>query len=523
MVRVSATSCRALLATDPIHRRQSLRKDGNIWRPDLASYQARRKLPVRAQAYFTLISYGRHLGVLKRVSGSFWVARVRTKTGSSYRQTRLGAALLNPKDRRKGALTYDEALALANAWFATPEVARFAADPKPLGSRRDLFYSPIGDVFTVGHALRDYVEWKRLVAARTHFETNLSLINFHLAPRLASMPVADFNGEVLREFVRYVLETPPKRGNQQVGPRRAIESIEEDALRKRKKTANTLISILRVALQMAWENGKFDNERAWRCLRHIRFVDRPRILHLSRAECRHLLECCRPDLARLVMGALYTGCRATELLSMRCSQVGRDGYGVYVAPSKTYRPRFVFLPDEGMAWFLSLVEGRKPNDLVFVRDSGKPWFGNQKNLFKAAVRQAELPDEFVFHGLRHTYASQLIQAGATVFAVAEQLGHADPAQVLRTYGHLSPQIRESEVRQRFSTISTENRDTAKQQEKALTAWRSALHGKDWRTYAQIDDVEEHLGDPEFENTAFTRKLAAPAPARLRPCTRRKRL
>src|SRR5262245_50193715 len=152
-----------------------MRKDGVIWRPDLTSYKERFQLPVRAQAYFTLISYGRHLGVLKRVSESFWVARVRTKVGESYRQTRLGRALLNPKDHRKGALTYDEALERANAWFATPEIAKIAADAKPLGSRRDLFFSPIGDVFTVGHALRDYVEWKRLVGARTEFETKISL------------------------------------------------------------------------------------------------------------------------------------------------------------------------------------------------------------------------------------------------------------------------------------------------------------------------------------------------------------
>ena len=49
-------------------------------------------------------------------------------------------------------------------------------------------------------------------------------------------------------------------------------------------------------------------------------------------------------------------------------------------------------------------------------------------------------------------ASQLIQAGATVYAVAEHLGHADPTTVLRTYGYLSPQIRESEVRQRITSV-----------------------------------------------------------------------
>ena len=106
---------------------------------------------------------------------------------------------------------------------------------------------------------------------------------------------------------------------------------------------------------------------------------------------------------------------------MKCGHVGRDGYGVYVEPQKNYRARFVFLPDEAMAWMLKLIEGKRPHDLVFVRDNGKPWY-DFKHPFKIAVRKARLPDNFSFHGLRHTYASQLIMAGATVFAVAEQLG-----------------------------------------------------------------------------------------------------
>jgi hypothetical protein len=100
---------------------------------------------------------------------------------------------------------------------------------------------------------------------------------------------------------------------------------------------------------------------------------------------------------------------------------------------------------------------------------------------------AKLPGGFTFHGPRHTYASQLVMAGATVFAAAEQLGHIEPITIFRTYRHLSPQIRESEVRQRFSTVSLKNKRLANEQKTALTRWRSKLYGKG-RTYAQITDA-----------------------------------
>jgi integrase len=467
-------------------RERAMHKDGAIWRPDVSKVEVQRQLPIRDHPYWSLLKYSRHIGLHVTKNGMFWVGRVRTKSGT-YMRCRL-APVSRDGRARQHHMNYAQAVVAVDSWFSTPEVRDRAGEYRSIGARRELIVCPIGNVYTIGHALHDYVEWKRIAAARTHFEVNVSLINRHLIPRLANLPVDEFNGDVLKKLIREVLETPPRRGTQAEGPRRSIESLDEEALRLRKKTVNVLIGILRLALDLGWENGRFDSERARRCLRRLRVVDRPRILHLSRVECRQLLRACRPDLARLVLGALYTGCRVTELLRMRCSHVGRDGYGVYVTPVKTYRARFVFLPDEAMVWFLDLIKGKKPDDFVFVRDSGKPWFGNQKHFFKSAVRATGLPDAFTFHGLRHTYASQLIQAGATVFAVAEQLGHIEPTTVLRTYGHLSPQIRESEVRQRFSTVSRENKRAARSAEKRLNAWRKSLHGKDWRTYAKITDI-----------------------------------
>jgi integrase len=42
------------------------------------------------------------------------------------------------------------------------------------------------------------------------------------------------------------------------------------------------------------------------------------------------------------------------------------------------------------------------------------------------------------HALRHFYASVLLDAGESVKALAEYLGHADPGFTLRTYTHLMP-------------------------------------------------------------------------------------
>jgi integrase len=418
---------------------------------------------------------------------TYWVARARTLSGD-YVQRRLGQT----DDQRRADgdqfLSFEQASRLAQEWFNDKDLSPSLGNALPIGIKEELSFSPVGSIYTIGHALSDFLEWKRLIAARSYVQTLVSMTNYHLMPRLARLSAEEFNGEHLRVFVQDVLETPAKLGNSSCKPRRAIGTFDEEALRKRKITVNTLIGVLRSALRMAWENGKIENGRGWQTLRRIPNVTRARVLHLSRPECRKLLLHCRPDLARLVLGALYTGCRITELLRMRASDVGRDGYGVYVTPVKRYRPRFVFLPDEGMAFFLLLAKSKAPDDFLFVRDSGKNWYSNQRSAFKKAVLDARLPSAFSFHGLRHTYASQLVQAGAPLSVIADQLGHANVMAVIQTYAHLSPQIRESEVRQRFTSVSRQNALIAAKQRSVMKRWRNSLHGGDWRTYAAITDT-----------------------------------
>ncbi|MEW1720857.1 site-specific integrase [Streptomyces sp. NPDC093109] len=50
--------------------------------------------------------------------------------------------------------------------------------------------------------------------------------------------------------------------------------------------------------------------------------------------------------------------------------------------------------------------------------------------------------EHGMHALRHFYASVLLDAGESIKAVSEYLGHADPAMTLRVYAHLMPSSRE---------------------------------------------------------------------------------
>lgn len=416
--------------------------------PSFKDSEALHELHCRTAPYWNILRFCRHIGLEKRAGKpAYWLARVR-KTNGGYRQKRLMRADIgNPLGSG-----YEAALDRAEEWFKETETRTVSARSYPVGVTQNVRYVSGGIGFTVGDALLDYVEWKRLAATQKTFESLVSLINFHLIPALGDTQLSELTGRRLTDFCRAVLESPPKRGNRKIGPRREISDLTKDQLRRRKGTLNTLLGILRVAAQMAWENGEVETERVWRCIRRVPNLEVPRQVFLSREECHRLIRACRPDLADLVRAALYTGCRVSELSELRVRDVGKDVFGLYIAPGKSHRSRFVFLPTEGMRFFLAKCEGKGADERIFRNRNGHLWDGKHKHLFKEAVLAASLPKEFVFHGLRHTYASQLVQAGTPLAVVARQLGHANTDTVSRTYGHLSCQSIETEIEKRFAML-----------------------------------------------------------------------
>lgn len=437
-------------------------------------------LQIRNQPYFFTLKIGRHIGVHKpNAKICNWTARVLTNE-KKYIQKCLGPAI----DLGKGKLEYPTALHRAFQWFSDPNIQKIAIRPRAAGRTTEINICPIGNVYTVGHALRDYTQWTEVARSPGGHYNNLILINHHLIQRFSSIPLEDFCATHLTFLARQVLRTPPRFGFMAYeGPE--DRQLSPDEIRRRKRTFNSLVSILRMAFEHAWDNGAIDSERPWRCLKRIPVAHSPRTTFLSRTECQRLLDACTPALKKLVMAALYTGCRVGELGALRVEDVAKDVFGIRVGAFKRSPARFIFLPDEGMAFFLSLCKKKSRHDLLLHSDMGKVWRKQHTALFRRAVKKAGLPKDFVFHGLRHTYASDLVASGVPLDIVAKQLGHANTITVSNTYGHLVEQFREDQIRTRFTPLSEHWRDEADRRRGELDAvWRST-QPQDWRSYAAI--------------------------------------
>lgn len=158
----------------------------------------------------------------------------------------------------------------------------------------------------------------------------------------------------------------------------------------------------------------------------------------------------RALLATLILAGLRIG----ELLALRWRDVDLASGRLRVGDSKTDAGRRTVdlspaLRDE-LAAHKAGTRYAEPGDLVFCTRTGRAQNRNnvRRRVLVAAVKRANeqlardeseippLPEQLSPHGLRHTFASLLFEAGATVPYVMAQLGHADPKVTLGIYAHV---------------------------------------------------------------------------------------
>ncbi len=161
--------------------------------------------------------------------------------------------------------------------------------------------------------------------------------------------------------------------------------------------------------------------------------------------------------------SLFTGMRLGEVLALRWSKVSLEGKAIHVrealeetkahgirfkGPKSAAGRRDITLPDivietldkhrrEQLELRVRLGLGKPPDDaLVFPRLDGSPQSPSEASrLWCRSAPRLGFP-HITFHALRHTHASQLIDAGVDVVTIARRLGHANPTTTLSTYAHL---------------------------------------------------------------------------------------
>ncbi len=186
--------------------------------------------------------------------------------------------------------------------------------------------------------------------------------------------------------------------------------------------------------------------------RSIKFLERGQVERLL-----NMPEISTPEGLRdkAILEVLFsTGLRVSELVGLGREQINfdRKEFGVI---GKGRRARVVFLSDAAADWLKRYLDGRTDtSSALFIRYSGKkPDADDKGESLRLSARsvqrsvekygkKARLPIKITPHGLRHSFATDLLSGGADLRAIQEMLGHKN-VSTTQIYTHITnPQLKQ---------------------------------------------------------------------------------
>jgi integrase len=407
----------------------------------LATRSARLRLSVRTKPYWRLLEQGLHIGYRRRHTGGTWIARRRNERGV-YREAKLGLADDLQDANADTILDFSQAQRHARTWWMNEQRLASGLEAVPAGP------------YTVARAMADYVEDYRRRGGKAS-DSILSVARRNILPELGNISLVKLTTRRLLDWHRAIAERPRCWRSRPGGTTNlaVFDRRDAEAVRRRRATANRVLTYLKAALNHAWRAGLVASDDAWRRVKPFRSVDAPVVRYLSHDEIPRLLSACEGAFRDLVHAALLSGCRYGELCRLKVSDYNGDVGTLTIREAKSGQVRHVTLTGEAPELMERLIAGRSPGEALFERDDGRAWKrAEQLRPMRDACRRAAIEPAVGFHVLRHTHASILAMQAVPMAVIARQLGHADTRMTERHYAHLAPNYVADTIRARFPRL-----------------------------------------------------------------------
>ena len=258
-----------------------------------------------------------------------------------------------------------------------------------------------------------------------------------------------------------------------IGKKRLDEIIllDLERIKKRMVTANKaprtiqyIKSIIRQVYHFAIDHNMYSGEVPTRKFLNKQKIDNRRQRYLSYEEASSLLEEIRKhsiSTYRISLLSLNSGMRFGEIANLLWQHVDIGRQEILVVDPKNSESRSVYMTAAVVQMFTEMERGA-PNELVFLSTNGKR-LERVSNSFALASNKLGLNEgitdrrmKFVFHSLRHSCASWLVNSGVELPVIAKILGHKSLAMTMR-YSHVNDRT----VRNAMSILDDQQQPTGK--------------------------------------------------------------
>jgi len=160
---------------------------------------------------------------------------------------------------------------------------------------------------------------------------------------------------------------------------------------------------------------------------------------LTLEEEKKLLNASPKWLQDIIVFAINTGMRQSEILDLKWSQVDMDRGTIIILEQKNGGVDTLPLNETAIRVLKERYNhSLSQSDIVFPSNNGTRM--SNRNLFRAFVNATDRAKviKFRFHDLRHTFATRLVQGGVGIYEV-QMLGRWKNASMVRRYAHHNPE------------------------------------------------------------------------------------
>jgi integrase len=274
-------------------------------------------------------------------------------------------------------------------------------------------------------------EWRRIVAVNMKprgLETAESHLRAHIVPRLGTTNVADLDLKTMQDFVAGI--TPGHSG-------KYVENI-----------LLTLSGILRHVRKWGWKVPVFE-------LADLsmpkKVKAKPRYYEVE--EIKRLLAAAQEPLKTILMVLVTTGLRINECLALRIEDLDFDRDIISVEHS-AYNGTLGTPKSEASVADLNMspqlkkalqdfIDGKhfrkNKMGLLFCNRRMRPYSDNKlrEKQLRPLLRKLKMYSSGrVFHAIRHSVGSIMLESGSSILNVQKQLRHSNASVTLNVYGHV---------------------------------------------------------------------------------------
>ncbi len=159
---------------------------------------------------------------------------------------------------------------------------------------------------------------------------------------------------------------------------------------------------------------------------------------LSKAEIRRIFSQVKNPKHLLMLKLCYgMGLRVSEIVALKVNHIDSQRMQVLIAGAKGKKDRYVNLPQSILPALRQYYLAYKPADFLFEGIYGGAYSARSvQAVFRKAMRDARINKKIGIHGLRHSYATHLLEAGADLRFIQQLLGH-NSIKTTQTYTHVT--------------------------------------------------------------------------------------